>query len=337
MYGIANIGAFGIEAVRHTIQPSIGISYHPDLSSQGGGAYVPYNDPVTGQPEYYNVFEGELNSGIVTQGKSATMTMGLGNTFEAKVERKVNKDSTTVDHVSLLQLNLSSGYDIINRRLSQLTLSTSSSIGTFLSMGGNATYSFYPVNYIGGDSLGRTLISLGQGYIRPVNAGINLNGSFSSPTTTDGNNYDSLRRLFNITSPDDERAFLLGGYYPGAFVDIPFRPTWNVGYGLSYSQSHSLGIFGQDTIQRNFSGNAILSFAITKNWSLSTSAGYDLTSGKIIIPELRVHRDLHCWVMDFSYRPPGSVISGFYLNIHIKASQLQDVKLERTENAAGQF
>src|SRR5207249_1152648 len=142
------------------------------------------------------------------------------NTFEAKVDRHVTKDSTAVDHVSLLQLNASTGYDLIKKQLSQLNISTSSSIGTFLSMGGSASYSFYPVSSSGGDSIVRTLISLGQGYVRPINASLNMNGSFSSATTTEGDNYDSLRRLFNITTPDDERALLLGGFYPGPFVSV---------------------------------------------------------------------------------------------------------------------
>lgn len=338
LFGIANIGAFGIQAVRHTVQPSIGLSYHPDLSTQGGGVYEQYVDPKTGQVQFYNVFGDELNSGIVTQGKSASLNLGLGNDFEAKVEHYITKDSSTVDHVKLLNLNLSTNYNLVTKLLGDLSVSASSSIGTFLSMSGSAQYSFYPRNVAGQDSTDRTLLSLHQGIIRPKSASLTLGGSFASSTTTEGENYDSLRRLFNITSPDDERALMLGGYYPGPFVYVPFRPTWSIQYGLSYSQQHYLIVETQtDTISRNISANLVLSLSLTKNWQFSTSASYDVVNQKLLIPELRIHRDLHCWEMNFAYRPPGSGISGFNLEIRVKAPQLQDVKLTRTENTYGQF
>lgn len=334
LYGIANVGAFGIQAIRHTIQPSISFQYHPDLSNQN---YVPYTDPTTHTQQYYNIYDGEMNGGIVGLGKSETLGLSLGNNFEAKVEHQVTKDSSTTDHLQLLNLNASTGYNLANKILSPLTISTSSAIGTFLSMSGNVTYSFYPANSYGSDSTNATLISLKQGYLRPTNVWFGLSGSFSSATTIEGDNYDSLRRMFNITSPDDERALMLGGYFPGPFVSVPFRPKWNVSYGVTYSQSYYSDAYGNKTIQRNFGATSSLSLTLTKNWQFITSASYDLTAGQVIIPELRIHRDLHCWEMDFSYRPPGSRISGFNLEIRVKAPQLQDVKLTRTESTYGQF
>ncbi|MFI5200977.1 MAG: putative LPS assembly protein LptD [Candidatus Kapaibacterium sp.] len=330
LYGIANIGAFGIEAIRHTIQPTIGLSYLPDLSTQN---YKPILNPLTGQYDYYNIFNGEPNGTIVGQGKSATMTMGLSNNFEAKVDRQVTKDSTAVDHVKLFAINAGTGYNLVTKLLSPLSLNASSSIGTLFSLSGNASFSFYPANYVGGDSTQYSLASLHQFFIRPTSASASLNGSFSAPTTLNGENYDSVRRLFNITSPEDERALFFGGYYPGEYIDIPFRPKWNINYGLSYQQSFSQ----TGATVRDFGATLALTLPLTVNWSFTTSASYDLLNKQIIIPELDVTRDLHCWVMHFSYRPPNSAVSGFNLTIQIKAPQLQDIKLTRTENNYGEF
>ncbi len=115
---------------------------------------------------------------------------------------------------------------------------------------------------------------------------------------------------------------------------MPFRPKWNISYGLSYGQSYT-GTGG--SLERNFGANVVFSLPLTVNWSFSTSASYDLINRKIIIPELDVHRDLHCWIMDFSYRPPGSPISGFNLTIRIKAPQLQDIKLHGRKIIMGNF
>ena len=329
LYGIANVGAFGIEAVRHTLQPSVSFTYQPKIT----GGWTPYADPTTHQTQYYNMFDGEPNGGLVSLNKSETLSMSLGNDFEAKVDRHVSKDSVAVDHLKLFNLNFSTGYDLVSKLLSPLSVSASSQIGTLFSLSGNANYSFYPVNYGGGDSTQYSLYTLHQGFIRPTSVTLGLNGSFSASTTTEGENYDSLRRMFKITSPEDERALFFGGYYPGTYIDVPFRPKWNLSYGLSYQQSY--GINGQSV--KDLGANVTLSLPLTVNWSFSTSASYDLLQKKIVIPEIDVHRDLHCWAMDFSYRPPGSAISGFNLNIHIKAPQLQDIKLTRTENTYGEF
>ena len=332
LYGIANIGVFGIEAIRHTIQPTIGLSYLPDLSFQN---YKKILNPLTGQYDYYNIFDGEPYGTNVGQGKSATMTMSLANNFEAKVDRQVTKDSTAVDHVKLFAISASSGYNLETKYLNPLSLNASSSIGTYFSLSGNASFSFYPANYLGGDSTQYTLASLHQFFIRPQSVSASLSGNFSAPTTIEGNeNYDSLRRLFNITSPEDERALFLGGYYPGQYVDVPFHPKWQINYGLSYQQTYAAT--GAPS-QHYFGANVELSLPLTVNWRFTVTATYDPIAGKIVDPQLTVYRDLHCWEMNFSYRPPGSAISGFNLEIRIKAPQLQDIKLTRTENTYGEF
>ena len=335
LYGIANIGAFGIQAIRHTIQPQISLIFQPDLSSQN---YQRAFNPLTGQYDYYNIFNGEPNGGIVgPPGKSATMSVSLANNFEAKIEHQVTKDSSYVDKVKLFNLNLQSGYNLETKLWSALNVSASSSVGTYFGLSGNASFSFYPSNYVGGDSTNATLLALHEGIIRPQYIQASMNGSISAPTTLEGNqNYDSLRRLFNINTPEDERALFFGGYFPGNYIDVPFHPKWNISYGLTYGQNYNYSAT-ITTLQRNFSANVVFSLPLTQNWMFSTSASYDLINKRIIVPELDVHRDLHCWEMDFSYRPPGSPIAGFNLTIRVKAPQLQDIKLTRTENNYGEF
>ncbi len=329
LYGIANIGAFGLQAIRHTVIPNVSFSYHPDLSNQN---YRWYIDPHTHDTVYYNVFDGEPNGGLVGRGKSESMGLSLGNDFEAKIEHVVTKDSSTVDHVKLFHLDASSGYDLNTKIFSNLGLSAYTTIGTLFSLSGNAQFSFYPIDSVGNTLTNHTLLILHQGILRPLYVSGGVSGSFASATTTEGDNYDSLRRQFKIQTPDDERAFMLNGSFPGPFVTMPFRPNWNVGYNFNYNQSYSA-----QGIQHNITANATLSLSLTKNWSFTTAAGYDLTNKQITVPEIHVHRDLHCWEMDFSYYPPGSLLSGFNFVIRVKAPQLQDVKLTRQESSSVTF
>jgi LPS-assembly protein len=328
MYGIANIGAFGIKAIRHTLQPSVSFTMSPNLSMNEAQTYT---DPITKQQIRYSKYEDDLGGGFAMGGASGTMGFSLGNDFEAKVEHKVNADSTTEDKVKILNLNFGSGYDLIQKIFSPLSVSTNTQIGTLLAISGNASYSFYPRNYLGGDSTDHTLAALGQGFLRANNVSFSVSGGFSSSTTTEGDNIDSLRRFFQLRTPEDERMMYLGGNYPGAFISIPFRPKWNASYSVSYTESYSsLGS------QKNLSANLSFTLSLTKNWSLSTSASYDLVSRQIVVPDLRIHRDLDCWELNFDYRPTG-IIHGFNFEIRLKAPELHDIKLTRQESSYGQF
>jgi hypothetical protein len=328
VYGIANIGAFGVKAVRHTLQPSVSFTYSPDLSYQEAQTYT---DLRSGQQVRYSKYEDDLGGGFAMGARSGTLGFSLGNDFEAKVEHKVTADSSTEDKVKLLNIGFNSGYDLIQKIFSPLSVSANSSIGTFLAISGNASYSFYPRNYFGGDSTDRTLVALHQGFLRANNVSFSLSGGFSSSTTTEGDNIDSLRRFFQLKTPDDERHMFLGGNYPGAFVAIPFRPKWNASYSVSYTESYSsLGS------QKNLSANMNFTLSLTKNWSLTSSAAYDLVSRQIVVPNLRVHRDLDCWELNFDYRPTG-IIRGFNFEIRLKAPELRDIKYTRQESTYGQF
>lgn len=328
LFGVANVGAFGIKAIRHALQPSISFNWHPDVSKQTSRYYV---DPRTQQQVRYSRFEADGGGSIADGGHSGTVSLSLGNDFEAKVEHKVNADSTSEEKIKLLNLGMSTGYDLIQQRWSPLGMSANTQIGTLFSLSGNAGFSFYPMNSFGGDSTDKTLAALGRGLLRVTNASFHLGGSFSSGETAAGENYDSLKRLFHLNTPDEERQMFLGGNYQGEFVSVPFRPKWNVSYDFSYT----LGYAGP-IVTKNFSANTHLSVSLTQNWSISSGVGYDLQSKKITVPDITIHRDLHCWELNFDYRPL-LPYRGFNFEIRLKAPQLQDIKLTRQESTYGTF
>lgn len=326
LYGNANLGFFGLKAIRHVLSPSVSLNYNPDFSANGTASYI---DPKTGQPVPYSIYE--LDNGYRGSGKSGRIGISLANDFEAKIEHRVNPDSTYDEKVKLLNIGIGTGYDIVQKLFSPLSVSGYSQVGSLFSFNVSAGFSWYPYNYSGGDSTAHTLIALKQGLLRLTNTSFSLNGSFSSSETTEGENVDSLRRFFDVTSPDVEREMFFGGYYPGRFVSVPFRPKWNTSYRVSYDES-----FNKSGITRSLRGGASLTLNLTPNWSFTTSADYDFVAGSFVVPNLRVHRDLHCWEINFDYRPVG-LIKGFNLEIRIKADQLRDIKLTRQESTYGTF
>lgn len=326
MYGTANLGMFGLKALRHTIQPNISFNYNPDLSTNGK-AY--YTDPLTGKEQTYSIYEDD--GGYYGSQKSGRISFGLGNDFEAKIDNQVSEDSSYESKVKLLNVGIGTGYDIIQNLFSPLSLNGYSQIGNLFSFSAGANFSWYPRNYLGGDSTQQTLISSGEGILRTTSVNFSLNGSFSSSQSSEGENIDSLYNLFDITSPESERQMMMGGNYPGRYVNIPYSPKWSINYGLSYGES-----YGANGINRTFSGNASISLSLTKHWRISTYTSYDFVAKEITVPNISISRDLHCWELNFNYRPIG-LIKGFNLELRIKADMLKDIKLTRQESTYGTF
>jgi hypothetical protein len=326
LYGTANVGLLGIKAVRHTFIPSITFNYTPDLSDRGKAYYF---DPKQQKDVQYSIYEDD--GGYYGSQKSGHVGFGIGNDFEAKVEHKVNADSSFEEKIKIVNLSLNSGYDLIQKLFSAFSVNAYSQIGNLFSLNGSANFSWYPQNYFGGDSTDKTLIALHEGILRATNLSFSLRGNFTSSEASGGENVDSLYRLFDISSPEDERKMLMGGNYPGRFVSLPFRPKWNLSYGMTYSES-----YGISTTTRTILGDAALTLSFTKNWSVTTSAQYDFAAHQFVVPNIRIHRDLHCWELNFDYRPTGD-IKGFNLEVRIKAEALRDIKLSRQESTYGTF
>ncbi len=86
---------------------------------------------------------------------------------------------------------------------------------------------------------------------------------------------------------------------------------WRMGSNLSYSRNHETGYV-------TARADANLNLTLTRNWSASYRAGYDLDAGKITHQSWRLQRDLHCWRLEFS-RTVSAVDSQFGFIISLKS------------------
>ncbi|MEO1219406.1 MAG: putative LPS assembly protein LptD [Bacteroidota bacterium] len=73
------------------------------------------------------------------------------------------------------------------------------------------------------------------------------------------------------------------------------------------------------------------SMEITQCWKVNFSSTYDLGKRKLVgdVTTITLHRDMHCWQMDFDWRPLGRYAS-YEFSIGLKAPMLQDVKYVRS-------
>ena len=85
---------------------------------------------------------------------------------------------------------------------------------------------------------------------------------------------------------------------------------------------------------KDFWFDSNLDFNITKQWSLSYSARFDVMNSEIVRHNLMIYRPLHCWMFSFQWYPgigPNNFGNGFQLLIKVKNPDLQDIRLKHTE------
>ena len=77
-----------LQALRHTITPTVSFSYAPDFSNQKYGYYKTVQSDSTGRVTVYSPFSDNA-FGVPTSGQSAMLNFGLSQSLEAKVTLRV--------------------------------------------------------------------------------------------------------------------------------------------------------------------------------------------------------------------------------------------------------
>ncbi|WP_215226340.1 putative LPS assembly protein LptD [Echinicola shivajiensis] len=340
IYGFYTFGGkSNLEAIRHHIQPTIGMSFTPDFSDPKYGYYQSVQVDEEGNEQLYSRFQGFLYGGA-PRGESRSLNVSIRNTLEGK--KKVENDSTEAESKKfpLLQsLNLSTSYNFVadSFQLAPINMSTRTSFfDNKISVAISATLNPYATTtYLDND--GNTLTrkineyawNNGQGIGSISRANLNLNGSYN-PRGVEKTPADTREDLTN--------EFLEQGGQLNDFVEneinrisndpsqyIDWSIPWNINYSynLSYSKSDRTGNTNI-TQAINLSGDV----SFSEKWKVNFNTGYDISTSKITQSMIGIARDLHCWQMNVSWIPFGTFTS-YSIDIRVKASILQDLKVSR--------
>ena len=104
LYGMYNFGKYRkLQAVRHVISPSLSMSFSPEKGKAfNGWRTLEYVDTLGNQKKYdYNIYQGQLGS-VPGKGRSATMSLSIGNNLEAKVRDAKDTTGTGSKKIKLL-------------------------------------------------------------------------------------------------------------------------------------------------------------------------------------------------------------------------------------------
>ncbi|MBR9974897.1 MAG: LPS-assembly protein LptD [Bacteroidetes bacterium] len=341
LYGMFEPGAFGILGIRHTLQPSLSYNWNPDFSSEGWGYWQSYVDSTGNDMRYdpYSGFSyrpGEVFGGV-GGGESQTIGMNLSNIFEMKIDPREDDTTATPRKFQLFSLNASSNYNIVkdSMKLAPVNLSFRTSIQGLLDIYGGATFSPYawqPSVYsydedgnlrrvVAGHELGTYLWKQeGGGIARMTNFNVNLSTTISHEMFKSKTAPAVDSTSLDLDDDEDD------GFAPASDENAPysFSIPWNVSLGYDYTMNQD----NPENKTRNSGLRANLTFSLTPSWHFTMSGYYDIVNKEIGAPQITVRKDLHCWEMNFNWVPSGPY-RNFYFVLRLKASQLQDIKLEK--------
>jgi len=322
LYGIVQPGMLGIKGIRHQLTPSLSYTYAPDFSKPQYGYYGTYND-ATGNEITYSFYEKEIFGGAPA-GERQAISMRVGNVFEMKT---ASTDTTGEDaKVQLLNLDVSTSYNFARDSLKfdEISLGYRTAIGDLLNIGGSSRFNLYKFDTAAGRRINKFLLDeegrLAQLTSFSLSVSTKLKGEKSTPKAgsekSEADSADQQPKSGYIGLYDEDK--------PDFSIPWQLDLTWN----FSQNQSNPSII----TRSSNLAGG--LSFNLTEFWKVRATASYDLLNKEFAAPQISIHRDLHCWEMNFTWVPSGQA-EHFQLEIRLKSPLLQDVKVTKQASRSG--
>lgn len=336
LYGMYDFGKFHkVQAVRHVISPSVSMSFSPEKGKAfNGWRTLNYVDTLGVQKSYdYNIYQGQINS-APGKGKSATMSLSIGNNLEAKVRDMKDTTGTGTKKVKILdQLNLTTGYNFLADSLKMNNVGVSMSTSVFGKLGINGNMNFDPYAIDGkGKRVNRYNILETGVPLRLTNVSGSLSYSLSGKGTVKGNDGSKSGGGDSGNAADYYRRIyyhpITGEYIPGGWLYYtnPNVP-WSVNFNYNFSMNRTYE-FINDQLRKKDNYTQTLgvqgNIQLTPKMSVQAQSGWDFTAMKMTTTQFSFRYDLHCFNISVSWVPSGMYQSYSFL-ISANAAALADL------------
>lgn len=316
LYGLFMFGKHHkLQAVRHVISPSLSFSFSPEKGTAfNGWRTLNYVDADgVARSLDYNIYAGQIYS-APSKGKTASMSLSIGNNLEAKVRDLRDTTGTGTKKIKLIdQLSLSTGYNFLadSLKMSNIGVTMSTSVFGKVGISANVNLDPYGINERG-QKINKFNVQT-QGWNKPLrltNASASLSYSFSGDGKINGN--DGTKQAGGNPADSYTRIYyhpVTGEYIPGGWLYYlnPNSP-WSVNLNYSYSYSKSYQYSNNQLITNHrhtqtlgVSGNVKLTQAL----SINLTTGFDLMALKMTTTQLSATYDLHCFNISVSWVPSG--------------------------------
>ena len=330
LFGKLNFGKnSAVQAIRHVVRPTIGLSYRPDLAKN---QWYETQVDANGNRFRFNRFEGSLFGGL-SEGEAGFVSFTLDNNVEMKVRNKKDSGEAAIKKVSLIDgFGVSGGYNLLadSFALSDFNIYFRSNILQIINLTGNATISPYQQDAFGRRTRAYTWQGGKFSPGRFVSGFLALNANFRSKpkdekkekeiqdyTRERSSGYDEFNREVNMIRQN-----------PSEYADFNIPWSLNFSYALNLSRQIKPDYTGFTTLvtqSLNFSGD----FNLTEKWKIQGQGSYDFVTRQIQYLTASVSRDLHCWQMSINVTPLG-IFRSFNITISPKSSMLRDLRINRS-------
>jgi lipopolysaccharide assembly outer membrane protein LptD (OstA) len=331
VYGKYEFKNSKIVAIRHTLRPTLGFSFAPDLNQQ----YLKQVQvDTTGRKLLYNQATGNFLS-YTTGRRSASLNFQLDNNLEMKVKSKKDTADNGIKKVKLIDgFGFQTNYNLLadSFALSNPRFYFRSTLFQKISITANAELNPYDYDKTG-FPVNKLFSRNGKFYWGRLSTG-NLSISTNFQSKPKDKQVEEARKKQlndvlqdpNLIGQQDLTDYMRQN--PAEFVDFNIPWSLNLGLSLSYFQRIKPDYSG---FQKNFNSSINFggNFLLSPKWNFNANGFYDLSTKKLSMFQMTISRDMHCWQMAINVTPVG-LYRFFSVNISPKASILQDLKINRT-------
>ena len=339
IYGLFQFGRHRrLQAIRHVVSPSVSASFSPEKGTYFNGyrtlTYTDRDGVV--KTQQYNIYQGVGTGSPPGTGKTASLSLSLGNNFEAKMRDLKDTTGVGTKKVKLIdQLNFTTGYNFLAEEFKMNNVGVTMSTSIFGKLGINANANFDPYAMLvdetnkNGKRINKYAITEGQGLLRLNTTSVSLSYSLSGDGKIEGN--DGTAQAGGNPADHYTRIYyhpVTGEYIPGGWLyymnpNVPWSVNFNYSYNFKKGYQWANGkqtSNNSHTQTLGVSGNVKL----TPKLSMQMTTGFDLMALKMTTTQFSATYDLHCFNIRVSWIPNGQWESWTF-QISANAAALADL------------
>ncbi|MEQ1799259.1 MAG: putative LPS assembly protein LptD, partial [Lacibacter sp.] len=335
LFGTMNFKKKGnVQALRHVIRPSIGLSYKPDINKN---KWYRAQVDSTGREMWFDKYNGYPVANI-PEGRSGSVSFSIDNNLEMKMKDK--KDTTGENESRKVRLidgfGMSAGYNLLadSFAMSDFNFYLRSNLFEKISLTAGANITPYQQDPKTGFRINKYAWQGGDKFsLGHFTSGfLSLNTQFKSKPKDEKKQKEKEQYQKDQRNDFDDASREMGVIQrnPDEFADFNIPWSINLSYSLQLNRQLKLDYSGFETKLTqsvNFNGD----FNLTEKWKVQASGNFDIQTMKIQYLTTAISRDLHCWQLSINVTPIG-IYRSFSISISPKSGMLRDLRINRSRS-----